>query len=56
MIGRQSLYPTSEFLGLLIKDEKNNRRTNNYKKGYSKAGLPAYKNIEDFDFFSAFYR
>ncbi|TFB08500.1 hypothetical protein E3V08_03685 [Candidatus Atribacteria bacterium MT.SAG.1] len=31
--------------------KKNNRRTNNYKKGYSKARLPAYKNIEDFDFF-----
>ncbi len=31
-------------------DEENNRKTNSYKKRYSKARLPAYKNIEDFDF------
>jgi len=41
-------YP--EFLGLLLEDEENNRRANSYKKRYSKARLPAHKNIEDFDF------
>lgn len=40
----------SEFLGLLLEDEENNRRANSYKKRYSKAKLPAHKNIEDFDF------
>jgi DNA replication protein DnaC len=30
--------------------EENNRRANSYKKRYSKARLPAHKNIEDFDF------
>jgi DNA replication protein DnaC len=40
----------SEFLGLLLEDEENNRRTNSYKKRYSRAKLPAHKNIEDFDF------
>jgi len=40
-----------EFLGLLLEDEENNRRANSYKKRYSRAKLPAYKNIEDFDFF-----
>ena len=39
-----------EFLGLLLEDEEDNRKTNSYKKRYSKARLPAYKNIEDFDF------
>jgi len=41
-------YP--EFLGLLLEDEENNRRANSYKKRYSRAKLPAHKNIEDFDF------
>ena len=40
----------NEFLGLLLEDEENNRRTNSYKKRYSRAKLPAHKNIEDFDF------
>jgi DNA replication protein DnaC len=39
-----------EFLELLLEDEENNRKTNSYKKRYSKARLPAHKNIEDFDF------
>lgn len=33
----------SEFLGLLLEDEENNRRANSYKKRYSKAKLPAHK-------------
>lgn len=40
----------SEFLELLLEDEENNRRANSYKKRYSRAKLPAHKNIEDFDF------
>src|SRR5690242_17345510 len=40
----------SDFLSLLLEDEANNRKDNRYKKSYSKAKLPAYKNIEDFDF------
>jgi len=39
-----------EFLELLLEDEENNRRTNSYKKRYSRAKFPAHKNIEDFDF------
>jgi DNA replication protein DnaC len=39
-----------EFLELLMEDEYNNRRDNSYKKRFSKAKLPAYKTIEDFDF------
>ncbi len=39
-----------EFLELLVDDEVNNRNNNSYKKRYSKAKLPAYKTIEDFDF------
>ncbi len=39
-----------EFLGLLLEDEENNRRTNSYKKRYARARLSAHKNIEDFDF------
>ena len=38
-----------ELLELLMEDEINNRNTNSYKKRYSKAKLPAYKTIEDFD-------
>lgn len=40
----------TEFLELLMEDEYNNRRNNSYKKRFSKAKLPAYKTIEDFDF------
>ncbi len=40
----------TEFLELLMEDEYNNRRDNSYKKRFSKAKLPAYKTIEDFDF------
>ncbi len=39
-----------EFLTLLLEDELNNRRANSYRKRYSKAKLPAQKQIEDFDF------
>ncbi|MDI6752726.1 MAG: ATP-binding protein [bacterium] len=39
-----------EFLELLMEDEYNNRRDNSYKKRYTKAKLPSYKTIEDFDF------
>ncbi len=40
----------SEFLEILLEDEKTNRRDNSYKKRYSKAKLPAYKSTEDFNF------
>jgi DNA replication protein DnaC len=40
----------SEFLEILLEDEKTNRRDNSYKKRYSKAKLPAYKPVEDFNF------
>jgi DNA replication protein DnaC len=40
----------SNFLTLLLEDEQNNRRENSYRKRYSKAKLPAQKQIEDFDF------
>jgi DNA replication protein DnaC len=39
-----------EFLELILEDEHNNRRDNNYKKRYSRAKLPSHKTIEDFDF------
>jgi DNA replication protein DnaC len=39
-----------DFLTLLLEDEQNNRRENSYRKRYSKAKLPAQKQIEDFDF------
>lgn len=39
-----------EFLNLLLEDEANNRRDNSYQKRYSKAKLPAYKTVDDFDF------
>jgi len=39
-----------EFLEILFEDEANNRRDNSFKKRHSKAKLPAYKTIEDFDF------
>ena len=39
-----------EFLELLVEDEDNNRRDNGYKKRYSKAKIPSYKTIEEFDF------
>lgn len=40
----------SEFLELLLEDEYNSRQDNSYKRRCSKAKLPAYKSIEDFDF------
>jgi DNA replication protein DnaC len=39
-----------EFLELLMEDEHNNRRSNSYKKRYTKAKLPSHKTVEDFDF------
>lgn len=39
-----------ELLELLCEDEENSRRDNSYKKRHSKAKLPAYKTIEEFDF------
>lgn len=39
-----------EFLELLVEDEANNRRDNGYKKRFSKAKLPSYKTLEDFEF------
>jgi len=39
-----------DFLTLLLEDEQNNRRENSYRKRYSKAKLPAQKQIEDFYF------
>jgi DNA replication protein DnaC len=40
----------TEFLELLLEDEENNRRGNSYKKRYSKAKIPYYKTLEEFDF------
>ena len=40
----------TEFLELLLEDEANNRKDNSYKKRYSKAKLPYYKTLEDFDY------
>jgi len=42
--------PYGSFLELLCEDEENNRRDNSYKKRYSKAKLPSYKTLEEFDF------
>ncbi len=39
-----------EFLELLLEDEANNRRDNSYKKRHSKAKIPHYKTLEDFDY------
>lgn len=39
-----------EFLELLCEDEINNRKQNSYKKRFSKAKMPAYKTLADFDF------
>lgn len=47
---REKSLAHTEFLELLMEDEYNNRRNNSYKKRYSKAKLPAYKKIEDFNF------
>lgn len=35
---------------LILEDEENNRRDNNYKKRYSKAKLPSHKTLEEFNF------
>ncbi len=40
----------SDFLELLLEDERNNRRDNSYKKRYARAKLPTHKTIKDFDF------
>lgn len=40
----------TQFLELLLEDEATTRRTNSYKKRYTKAKFPAHKKIEDFDF------
>lgn len=39
-----------EFLEILLEDEANNRRDNNYKKRCNQAKLPSKKTIEEFDF------
>lgn len=39
-----------QFLELILEDEENNRRDNNYKKRYSKAKLPSHKTLEEFNF------
>ena len=39
-----------EFLEILLEDEANSRRDNNYKKRCLQARLPRKKTIEDFDF------
>ena len=36
-----------ELLELLFEDEVNNRKSNSYKKRYSKARLPSHKTLED---------
>jgi len=40
----------SEFLELLCEDEVNSRTNNSYKKRLSKAKIPSWKTLEDFDF------
>lgn len=40
----------SDFLELLLEDEKNSRMSNSYRKRYSKAKFPAHKTAEDFNF------
>ncbi len=40
----------SDFLGLLIEDEKSNRQDNRHSRLYKGAHLPFEKGIEDFDF------
>jgi DNA replication protein DnaC len=42
--------PYKEFLEILLEDEGNNRKDNNYKKRCLQARLPSKKTIEDFDF------
>ena len=42
--------PYREFLEILLEDEANNRKDNNYKKRCLQARLPAKKTIEEFDF------
>jgi len=42
--------PYREFLEILLEDEGNNRRGNNYKKRCLQARLPSKKTIEDFNF------
>lgn len=39
-----------EFLEILLEDEANNRRDNNYKKRSVRARLPSKKTVEEFDF------
>ena len=39
-----------QFLELILEDEENNRRDNNYKKRYSRAKLPSHKTLEEFNF------
>ena len=40
----------NQFLELLCEDEVNNRQDNSHKKRHSRAKLPSYKTIEEFDF------
>ena len=42
--------PYKEFLGILLEDEANSRKGNNYKKRCLQAKLPCKKTIENFDF------
>lgn len=42
--------PYLQLIELLCEDEESNRRNNSYKKRYSKAKLPSYKTIEEFNF------
>lgn len=39
-----------QFLEILCEDEENNRKDNSYRKRYTKAKLPCYKTMEEFDF------
>lgn len=42
--------PYREFLEILLEDEANSRKGNNYKKRCLQAKLPSKKTVEDFDF------
>lgn len=39
-----------EFMEILLEDEFNNRKENNYRKRFQKAKIPINKKLEDFDF------
>src|SRR3989338_1399128 len=47
---QEEVFACSEFLGLLLEDEKNSRQDNRRSRLYKGAKLPFEKGLEDFDF------